>query len=207
LGGPGWADIVDLSTHAIYEVKTWTGAAQGLQQAMRYRDAAEANCDSEAPWHLGTDYPPRVIPISLTQEIFATQYPLYPGVIVYWERNRRLVPVPVPNTQTAPRREQERERQQPTPPVLIPVPVAMSPLEEIADFIRRVVASGEDAERAAQRFLQEHPEVRYLLVGAAVVIVIATIAEDIITLGAGLLDDPASLAVAWTLVRVAQQAQ
>jgi nitrous oxidase accessory protein NosD len=64
-----------------------------------------------------------------------------------------------------------------------------------------------NAEEAARRFLAENPEVRYLLIGAAIAIVIATLAEDIATLGAGILDDPASLAVAYALVRVAQSAR
>ncbi len=37
-------------------------------------------------------------------------------------------------------------------------------------------------------------------------IVVGTIIEDIITLGGGILDDPASFAVVWALVRVAQTA-
>ncbi len=49
------------------------------------------------------------------------------------------------------------------------------------------------------------------LIGAAIVLVVATIVEDIVTLGAGTADDPASAAAAaamvargWTMLRGAQ---
>lgn len=117
------------------------------------------------------------------------------------------VPVPVPVPQT----EGERERVRVRPPMPMPgprpIPVASrSTYEEIKNFIERVVRSGENAEEAARRFLTEHPEVRNMLIGAAIVIVLATIGEDLLTLGLGIFDDPASFAVAYALVRVAQQA-
>ncbi len=104
-------------------------------------------------------------------------------------RRRNPVRVPVPET------------------VPEPAPNRRDMLREIREFIRQVVESGVNAEEAARRFLAENPEVRYLLIGAAIAIVIATLAEDIATLGAGILDDPASLAVAYALVRVAQSAR
>ena len=103
------------------------------------------------------------------------------------------VPVPVPAPEPARR----------------PVRAPRTVLEKIRDFVNDAVEGGRNAEEAARRFLEENPEVRqYLaaaLIGAAILIVIITLAEDIATLGAGLLDDPASFAAAFALVRVAQQ--
>lgn len=120
------------------------------------------------------------------------------------------VPVPVPVPETRP--EQPRVPITPPvpipvpgiPPVINPVPAQRSTTQKIADFIRQVVQSGEDAEAAASRFLAENPEVRYVLIGAGVLIILATIAEDIATLGAGILDDPPTIAAALALIRVAQ---
>lgn len=75
--------------------------------------------------------------------------------------------------------------------------------QEIVKFIKRVVETGEDVDAAVQRFLTEHPEVKNYLIGAAAGIAIATLAEDILTAGAGILDDPASFAVVWALIRAA----
>jgi hypothetical protein len=91
-------------------------------------------------------------------------------------------------------------------PVPMPEPVRRSSLEKIRAFIRRVVQSGAEAEEAARSFLAENPEVRNLFYGTAIAIVVSTLIEDIATLGAGILDDPASIAVAAALVRVAQAA-
>jgi hypothetical protein len=89
-----------------------------------------------------------------------------------------------------------------------PVPVATpanSPLRrQVADFVRRVLTSGEDAMQAARRFVAEHPEIRDYVVAFGVGVILGTIAEDVVTLGAGLLDDPATIAIGLALIRVAR---
>jgi Domain of unknown function (DUF4157) len=127
-------------------------------------------------------------------------------------RRTRRVPVPVP----VPVPERERRRVPlplplPSPfPAPVPVPPSRPVLEEIYEFIRRVVETGEDAMEAARKFIAEHPEVLAyiagIMIGAAIVIVVATIIEDILTAGAGILDDPASFAAAAALVRAAMEA-
>lgn len=123
------------------------------------------------------------------------------------ERRRPPVPVRVPEEQEEREREQRRVRTPEGGPGLEPVPARREVLEEIRDFVRRVVESGEDAGRAAEEFVREHPEVRYALYGAAAAIVLGTLIEDIATLGAGILDDPPSIAAALALIRAAQMAQ
>jgi hypothetical protein len=135
-------------------------------------------------------YPYRVIPLDAQRELVAQQYPQFPGVITYYTRQRQRQPQPVP----VPERKRE------------PVTDRQTALQQIAKFVKQVIQSGENAEQAAQRFLAEHPEIKYYLIGAAVIIAVGTILEDIITLGGGILDDPASFAVVWALVKVAQTA-
>ncbi|MCP2729521.1 eCIS core domain-containing protein [Limnofasciculus baicalensis] len=172
-GGIGYADIVDLTNYAIYEIKTYPGSAQGVVEAERYRSFAQKNCDQNVIWQIGTQYPKRVIPFDAQNELVAQQYPQFPGVITYYKRKRK---------------QEEKEKV----------------YQEIVKFIKRVVETGEDVDAAVQRFLTEHPEVKNYLIGAAVGIAIATLAEDILTAGAGILDDPASFAVVWALIRAAR---
>jgi Domain of unknown function (DUF4157) len=124
-GSAGFADIVDLPLHAIYEIKSYTQIANGLLEVQDYRDAAQRNCDPEAIWQLGTSYPGeaslkssgisytewhfapngrlllrRVIPLDLQTEVVAYQYiPEYPGVIIYHKRKKRR------------RREREKQKE------------------------------------------------------------------------------------------------
>jgi hypothetical protein len=93
-GGVGFADIVDLRDHSIYEIKTFLGQADGAVQAARYMAFALLNCDPSAPWHLGTAYPRRTVQLNRTTELVVQQSKL-PGVIYYYPRNRRPPPVRV----------------------------------------------------------------------------------------------------------------
>lgn len=88
-GGIGYADIVDLGNHAIYEIKTYPGSAQGVVEAERYRRFAQKNCDPNAMWQIGTQYPKRVIPLDAQTELICQQYPQFPGVITYYSRKRK----------------------------------------------------------------------------------------------------------------------
>jgi hypothetical protein len=200
-GGTGYADIVNLGTYAIYEIKTYLGAPQGVFEAGRYRDAAVV-CDAAAPWHVGNDYPAHVIPVDAQRELVVQQYPQFPGVVVYYWRLRRLVPIPEVRRQE--QTDKERDRNQRTAPQrqLQPEPV----LARIARFIKQVLEAADDAEAAATRFVREHPEVRDYILATAVALVVGTIIEDVLTAGAGILDDIATLRIAYALWRVARLA-
>jgi hypothetical protein len=96
-GGPsgistGYADMVDTSVPAIYEIKPFLGRASGVAQAQRYRDAAQAFCDPTRYWLLGATYPRTVLPFSATHDLVSEQSE-YLGVVDYWTRLR---PPPVP---------------------------------------------------------------------------------------------------------------
>ena len=98
----GFADLVDTAVPAIYEIKPWLGRASGVEQAQRYRDAAQAFCDPERLWMLGALYPFTVFPVSATHELASAQTE-HLGVVGYWYR-MRPPPVPVPEPKPAPRR-------------------------------------------------------------------------------------------------------
>ena len=101
--GTGYADMVDTSLPAIYEIKPWVGRASGVAQAQRYRDAAQAFCDPTQYWLLGATYPFTVFPISTTHELASAQTE-HPGVVGYWTRLRPPpVPVPVPKPKPKPK--------------------------------------------------------------------------------------------------------
>lgn len=175
-----------------------SGYAQGADDMAFYLTAVQSMFPSQSVRPLTLPLPPSItifpnpqVPSCPLQELFVN--PPIGGVYGYFCRPSYGQLVGNPNCRCAPK----------IPP---PVPVRQEALEKIRDFLRRVVTSGEEAEAAARGFLRENPEVKYLLVGAAIAIIVATIAEDIATLGAGLLDDPASLAAAYALVRVAQSA-
>lgn len=93
-GNMGYADLVSLGTHAMYEIKSYSPAAitAGTAQVNGYLQAARLNCDPDAPWHLGRAFPDAVIPFG-NRELVARQYG-HAGLILYYTRQkeRRRVP-------------------------------------------------------------------------------------------------------------------
>jgi hypothetical protein len=208
-GGTGYADMVDLVGHKVYEIKTYVGAPTGVIEAARYVEKAEEHCPPpvpQSPWVVGNDYPAHEIQIDAKEELVVRQYPQFPGVVVYYRRRRRVnepepYPVPVPS----PSRQSDEERNRRTSPQQQPIPIAKPAMQQIREFLRQVVESGQNAEQAALQFLQQHPELADLIAAVAITIFVATIAEDIVTFGAGIADDPVTLAAAASLWRVAMQ--
>lgn len=93
-GYVGYADLVSLGTHAIYEIKPYSlmGIAAGAAQVNGYLQAARQRCDPDAPWHPGIAFPDTIIPFG-SLELVAKQYG-QPGLILYYTRQqqRRRVP-------------------------------------------------------------------------------------------------------------------
>jgi hypothetical protein len=94
-----------------------------------------------------------------------------------------------------------RADQEPAPQ---PVAVPRSARERVREFIERIRAGVADLDAEAARFIRDHPEVKALLVTAAIGLAVGTVVEDVLTLGAGTADDPASLAAVGALLRAAQ---
>jgi len=99
-GAVGYADLVGLGTHAIYEIKPYSpnNITAGLAQVNRYLQAARTNCDPNASWHLGFAYADTVLPLGSNTELVAKQYN-NPGLILYYRRRRRS-PQPEINWET-----------------------------------------------------------------------------------------------------------
>jgi len=129
-GRVGYADLVGLGTHAIYEIKPYNpnNIVAGLAQVNGYLQAAQSNCDPNAPWHLGVAYPDTILPLGSNRELVAKQYN-NPGLILYYTRKRRRrvpppepVPVPVPIPERERSTDSQRERSPQPVPTPAPVP-------------------------------------------------------------------------------------
>jgi len=185
----GWVDLADHNTGEMFEIKHISCSFSALAEIAQYVAMATLHCRCNVPWHPGLYYPERVIPLTADTEVVA--HLLSPGVIEYWTRKRQRAPQPKP----FPVREFNKEQV----------------LKKIREFVRKVVETGEDATEAARQFLEENQDVlQYIatvaagaLIIAAIVIVVATIIEDIVTFGAGLADDVPCFAAASALVKVA----
>ncbi|MGA2395342.1 MAG: DUF4157 domain-containing protein [Candidatus Lustribacter sp.] len=100
-------------------------------------------------------------------------------------------------------------------PKKVPVPVVgpskekkdqPSSIQRVTEFVEGVIAAGAfDVEAAARQFLQENPDLVDFLIGGAIFLIVAMIAQDIVTAGAGIADNPLIIAIVGTLMRVAQQ--
>ena len=205
--GGGFPDLARVTPGGILQVgeikpSNIACVIDGEEQLLRYINQGNATDPSQAAWRAGLgisvvapilerNYSPPTIstPNGLTIE---TAW-CHPGLLVYNvvnRRQRRRVRVRVPAT------EPVRER--------APQPTWENALPLIARFIEQVILSGEDAQEAARRFVTENPWIRDFLVGAAIGVIVATIIEDIVTVGGGIADDPLSVIIAWALVRASQ---
>lgn len=188
-GGPGYADLVNKSTYEIFEIKPDNpdGRKYGIEEVKRYVDNANVHCSptlegSSKKWTQGIQYTSRTLPYPLDITKQLNIFRGEPGVIVYNIGQNNTIP------------------QQ----ILIPKEV----LDKITSLLKELKKDMENLEEKILVYLQEYPEiVKYIkaaAVGAAVTIVVGTIVEDIITLGAGVADDWASFLIAYKLVRIAR---
>jgi hypothetical protein len=187
-GGPGYADLVNKNAYEVFEIKPDNpdGRKSGIEEAKRYVDNANVHCSpslegSSKKWTQGILYTSRTLlyPLDITKQL--NVFRGEPGVIVYNIAQKNTIP------------------QQ----ILIPKEV----LDKIKSLLKDLKKDMDNLEEKILVYLQEYPEViKYIkaaAVGAAVTIVIGTIIEDIITLGAGVADDWASFLMAYKLVRIA----
>jgi len=192
-GNTGFADIVNETTGEIFEIKHISGVDSGNVQVNRYVKFSNVHCPITPAWKRGTQYNVyanrRVFPwpFDPTKLLAAQLNDKYPtGVISYYFINKS-------GYQSQP----------------VPLPVGVK--EKVEEFVQKMRLqnlSPSLLEQETRRFLQENPNVVFYLQAAlgvtAAVICVATVLEDIATLGAGLADDPASFALAYELVRIAQ---
>jgi hypothetical protein len=189
---PGYVDIAVIETGELFEIKPESRLFDGRFQIERYVNLANIHCPttpSSGVWVKGTSYPftllvPRILPHPMPAKIIMS-YLGEPGVILYRTLEGDNVPSPVP--------------------VAIPASTLRRIKKFLAEHSQRLREI--DIEHAIRDFLEKNPDVEYWIkaaaVGAAMAIVVATIIEDIVTLGAGIADDWASFYLAYRLVRFA----
>lgn len=183
-GGRGYADLVNTVTREIFEIKPLSQLAAGQAEVLDYAANAQIFCNSgpvTGTWHAGTNYPTRYLPAKdPTKDLEAKLNP--GGVIIYTEIPRNV------NTPS---------------PIVVPTSI----LDKLKDLVERLKNRINDADAIISEYMASHPElVTYLkgaAIGAAVAIVVGTIAEDFFSGGSGILDDWASFKLAYRIVRFA----
>jgi hypothetical protein len=185
----GYADMVDLLTNEIFEIKNkLTGIPNGINEVANYVTKANAFCPVAlgsvgGVWHQGVTYPKTYLPYKIANLTLVAEL-VAPGVVGYsFENNTSLNPQPYP--------------------IIIPQDI-LAQLKELVERLRTYTSTFNET---IAEYLHEHPGlVTYLksqLVVAAVAIVVGTLVEDILTGGVGVLDDFASFALAYRIVRFA----
>lgn len=187
---PGYADIVNKLTNEIFEIKPLNpaGIAAGVAEVNNYVSKANASCTpnpiaTNPFFHAGTNYNgglPKYFPAANPHRVLMAQFNT-PGVITYSYES--ITPSNQPST----------------------APISIK--DQIKELVRRIKDHASSWKEIVSEYLRNHPElVNYIkaaAVGTAVTIIVATIAEDIVTLGAGIFDDWVSLVMAYRIVRYA----
>ncbi|MGN6435547.1 MAG: hypothetical protein ACTHMM_03400 [Agriterribacter sp.] len=186
----GRADIVNTLTNEIFEIKPIGLEEPGQTELMNYVVNANKHCPTSSPsgaikpWSQGIVYETRLLPYppDPTKKLEAKLASGYPGVIVY-----KLV-------------------QKGTEPNIVFVP--QNVLDKIKNLVRELKKNTDKIEEKILVYLRNHPEIveyiKVAAVGAATAIIVGTIIEDIVTLGAGIADDWASFMIATKLIRFAR---
>ncbi len=175
-GGFGYADLANTWTKEMYEIKPRTQIGAGQTEIANY--VAKANISCMIPASGGSPAPWQIG--SATSYGPPRTLP-WPGVISY----------------------ELLQTSTPIPPLVVPQTV----LDKITNLLKKLKDKADNIEYEMGVFLKNNPDVKSYLqgaaVGAAVVIVLGTIIEDILTAGAGIADDWACFMLAYKLVRVA----
>lgn len=188
--GYGYVDIVNTATRAMYEIKPNTQIAQGLSEIDNYVNKANLNCPTYGiPWNKGslTGYAITYLPNpnDLSGNTIMQAKAQFDGLIVYQFVPKNTSPVPI----------------------VMPV-ISQSVIHKIKNLLeklRNFPALATNYEIAL--FLKQNQDVAQVIINAAlttgIAILVATIIEDIVTLGVGIADDVASFILAHRLITIA----
>ena len=203
--GMGFPDLARNKTSIleIAEIKPadYTCVVDGEQQLIRYLQAGNAQDAVATQWRL-SNLVSSVVPMltstytppALTYGGFQIQTAwCNPGLMVYKVTmpQQRTVPIPVP----------------------VPVPVPqVSPQEQskwqrIKNFVQQLIDSGGEIETVIRQFLLNNPDLINFIIYAGIGLIVATIAEDIITAGIGIIDDFIMIPIATAMIRIAMSLQ
>jgi hypothetical protein len=75
----------------------------------------------------------------------------------------------------------------------------------VRDFAEQAIRTGATSAAAIRAFLQENPDLINVVIGIGIAGLVATFAEDIATLGAGILDDLVTVPFFAAMIRIAMQ--
>lgn len=129
--------------------------------------------------------------------------PAIHGIYTYWcspdyselirecdcRRGRRVpVPVPIPFPARQPQPQTVRNN---------------STWQTVRDFVSEAIRTGQTADAFIVSFLQLHPEIINYIILVGVAGLVATFAEDIATLGAGIIDDLVTVPLFAAMIRIA----
>lgn len=185
-GNRGYADMVNLQSNEIFEIKKYDDLDNGETEVQRYVENAIANCpvaagSSTSKWRKGVNYSAKTLPTN-TPGTYLQVSLAAPGVITYKYTNDAN---PVPS------------------PFVVPT----STLDKLKTLVNKIKQHITDADQILAQYMRENPDlVNYLKSAAytsAMAIVVGTLAEDLLTAGGGVLDDWASFALAYRIVRFA----
>jgi hypothetical protein len=184
----GFADMVNTSNGNIFEIKpnNLAGVTNGMAEVENYVAKAILNCSSNLPfgtvWNKGTIYQPTYLPTA-TPDRYLEATLMAPGVVGYKYVNLSYNPSPSP------------------------VPIPSSVFDKLKQLIERLKANTANADRIIGEFMGENPDlvngIKAAALSAGISIIVGTIIEDVLTAGAGILDDLASFALAYRIIRFA----
>ncbi len=187
-GNRGYADLVNLQTKSIFEIKPDNpdGWSAGISEVANYVNKANQFCSTIFPtgvnWGQGISYTPTVLPTAIPNKYLKTR--LYaPGVIVY---SYEITTTPVP-----------------APPIVVPTTI----VDKFKHLIDRLRQNFQQADKIIAEFLQQNPDlVNYIksaAIGAGIALIVSTIIEDVITAGAGIADDWVCFVLSYRIIRFA----
>jgi hypothetical protein len=205
--GMGYPDLAirDNPITEVAEIKpaSWGCAADGTFQLGGYIMQGNATDPEQAAWRLSAGivsvvpmnpatYPGKTIPLG--SYTILTDWCM-PGLLVYQVVGTRIPqPLPVPDTSTETNKK----------------PVERTNVQRITTFVTDMIHAGGNAEAAARAFLQANPDlkdtIRNLSIAIIVGLVVGMLAEDILSLGTAVINNPLIIAAITALFRVAQMA-
>jgi hypothetical protein len=212
--GAGLPDLARVTPGGVLQVAEVKPAAlpclvDGEEQLLRYIDQGNAWDPAQMAWRAGLGVstvspmlpaayaPPQVaVPGAMVTTAWCT-----PGLLAY---SVTPLPLPVPVRETGRERRTAPETRRVPTPVTGPAPVPVPATRQIAEWARRVYEEGLDATDAAREFLQAHPELVGVIIGAGIVAIVVLIADDVTI--AGIVDDvliPIIAALEWVAIRMA----
>ncbi|WP_461081927.1 PA14 domain-containing protein [Spirosoma flavus] len=182
-GGTGFADIVNLSTSEIFEIKSVVGKDQGVIEIERYIANAALYCNSARNWRKGTSFPRKIeLPwITPNKKLVVYLDDRVPegGVITY-----DLIG---------------------TIPVNAPVAVTENDWQKLKELLQQMALNLDDAKNLATNFVRANPNLIGALIGIGIVEVTTGIISEIASVGTATIPAAALAASGAILISVALQ--